>query len=154
MYTHVIRKACAVSVVCPGVRDSTSAERRRAPASVSQLGGVRNRKNDFQPPKKLAKSVKVAAIYYTLWKNINRYAHFVTKHQPIWLSKLNYKCKKKNGGPHKINFSTSNWITVPSKKGLSQIEIQKLSKMQVLYFYLERLFLATQRTQISRFSRF
>ena len=63
----------------------------------------------------------------------------------------NTKYTKCNLDLHKITFYTSNCLTFSSKKGLSQLEVQKLSKSQVLYFYLEALFFAPGGPNIPRF---
>ena len=63
----------------------------------------------------------------------------------------NTKYKKCNLDLLKITFYTSNCLTFSSKKGLSQLEVQKLSKSQVLYFYLETLFFAPGGPNIPRF---
>ena len=61
VYTHVIRKACAVKVVCPGIRDSTSGA---AGAACAELVRFRLSKRSFNLPKNTAKmDVAVGTIF-------------------------------------------------------------------------------------------
>ena len=73
MYTHVIRKACAVSVVCPGVRDSVSGDATDAAdagdaadvGDVGQLAVPPSTDSHFNLPKNVSKIVIPLAFRFT-----------------------------------------------------------------------------------------